>query len=95
MAKLKKISVWTFGLIIGIAVILQSLIQQIISYGLSKVPSILTYLQSIQSVWLLILVNLVFTFIVAGIAAVVLAMLYNLLSKYISLSLGFEDKKKK
>jgi len=95
MTKLKKISLWTFGLIIGLAVVIQSLTQQLISYGLSKVPGILTSLQSIQSVWLLILVNLVFTFIVAVIAAVVLAMLYNLLSKYIGITMGFEDKKKK
>jgi len=95
MTKLKKISVWTFGLIIGIAVVIQSLTQQLIAYGLNKIPGILTYLKSIQSAWLVISVNLFFTFIIAAIAAVILAVLYNLLSKYIGLRIGLEDKKKR
>jgi len=90
MAKLKKIGVWTFGIALALALVVNQLIQILLGYALQPVSSYLSGLNTLAIniiQWTLII-------IIPFIVGIVFVLIYNLFSKWIGIKLEITEKKK-
>jgi uncharacterized membrane protein YqhA len=97
MAKLKKIGVLTFGLILTLALVINQLVQMLAGYvlNLQSVSDYIQYLKISENSLMLGILSWSLIILIAFIVGVVLVGIYNLISKWIGIEIEISGPKKK
>jgi len=96
MAKLKKIGVWTFGLVLALALVVNQLVQMLAGY-LLQLGSITAYIQSLSVSGNSLMLNILswaLIIITAFVTGIVLVAIYNLVSRWIGIKIELTEKKR-
>jgi hypothetical protein len=94
MAKLKKIGVWNLGIVLALAFVVYQLVQIALSYALMPISSYLQGLTLSGNAWILNVIQWILIIILAFILGAILALIYNLLARWIGLKVEISGNKK-
>jgi len=94
MSKLKKIGVWNLGIVLALAFVVYQLVQIALSYVLMPVSSYLQELSLSGNAWILNVIQWILIIILAFILGIILALIYNLLARWIGLKVEISGNKK-
>ena len=95
MAKLKKLGIWSFGVVLALAFVIYQLIQIMVSKLLSLEP-LNSYFQALvleNNVTIISIIQWGLVITVSFIFGVILAALYNLISKWVGIKIELAGKK--
>jgi ABC-type multidrug transport system fused ATPase/permease subunit len=96
MSKLKKIGVWTFGLVLALALVVNQLVQMLAGY-LLQLGLITDYIQSLSISGNSLMLNILswaLIIITAFVTGIVLVAIYNLVSRWIGIKIELTEKKR-
>jgi len=94
MAKLKKIGVWTFGLVLALAFLINQLVQILIGYALQPASSYFQSLAVTGNTLIISIIQWTLIILIPFIVGVVFVLLYNLVSKWVGIKLEITEKKR-
>lgn len=96
MAKLKKLGIWTFGLMLSLAFVLYQLVQLLASYVLNQ-NIVSVYIQSLnvsQNYLMLGFLSWSLLIITVFLFGIIFVAIYNLVSRWVGVKLEITEKKR-